>query len=123
MPEPNEPSGAAPTRDGRRVLAGPALRSLRAAQLRTRITRFGLGQVAFATVFLIGALAYALAPDRHARGSLLWAAALVVLSTFHLAMGLRSLARARRWPPLAWGLSTAAWGVLVTALVSILLRR
>jgi hypothetical protein len=101
------------------------LRHVRAAQLRARATRHAIVQALLASVFLIGALAHALAPERHDQGSLLWMAALLVLSTFDLALGLRTLVRLRLRRRLAWVwiAGTAAWGLLSTALVGFLIRR
>ena len=78
-----------------------SLRQVRAAQLRARATRWAVGRVLLGSVFLIGALAYARAPDRHERASLLWMTALLILSTLDVALGLRALARVRRhwWTP------------------------
>ncbi len=68
-------------------------------------------------VFLMGALAYARAPDRHAQVSIAWMAGLLVLSTLDVALGLRTLARLRRRATGWWVLGSAAWGALSTALV------
>ena len=43
-------------------------------------------QVLLGSVFLVGALAYARAPDRHAQSSLAWMAGLLVLSTLDVAL-------------------------------------
>jgi len=100
----------------------PSLRHVRAAQLRARATRRAIGQVLLGTVFLIGALAYARAPDRHEQPNLLWMAGLLVLSTVDVGLGTRTLARVRRRPRRLWVAATAAWGVLATVLVGFLLR-
>jgi hypothetical protein len=107
------------------VAASPlSLRQVRAAQLRARATRHAIVQALLASVFLIGALAHALAPDRHAQGSLLWMSALVVMSTLDVALGLRTLVRLRLRRRLAWiwMVGTAAWGLLSTALLGFLVR-
>jgi hypothetical protein len=96
---------------------------VRAAQLRARAFRFGIGKSAFGSLFLMGALAYALAPDRHSSTSLTWMAALVVLSTFHVGLGLRTIARARRRAQRLWLPMTLAWGILATVLLKFLLRQ
>ena len=82
-------------------------------------------QVLLGSVFLAGALGYALAPDRHEQPSLAWMAGLLVLSTVDVAMGLRTMARLRmrRRTAWVWVAGTAGWGVLSTALVAFLVRR
>jgi hypothetical protein len=110
-----EPEGAAPpTR---------SLHQVRAAQLRARATRWAIGKSAFGTVFLIGALAYALGPDRHLPSSRLWMALLVVLSTFNVGLGLRTFSRVRRRARRFWLVATVLWGLLATGLLRILLTR
>src|SRR6187551_1281075 len=59
---------------------GRSLRHVRAAQLRARATRQAIIQMLLGTVFLVGALAYARAPDRHEQVNLAWMAGLLVLS-------------------------------------------
>jgi len=100
-----------------------SLRQVRAAQLRARATRWGIGKSAFGTLFLIGALAYALGPDRHLPSSRLWMALLVVLSTFNVGLGLRTFARVRRKARRFWPIATICWGLLATGLLRILLAR
>lgn len=100
----------------------PTLRHVRAAQLRARAQRGAIGRVILGTVFLVGALAYARAPDHHSRSSLLWMTALLVMSTAYVALGVRTLARARRRAPKVWVAAAAAWGVLATIVVGFLLR-
>jgi heme/copper-type cytochrome/quinol oxidase subunit 3 len=73
-------------------------------------------------VFLVGALAFARAPDHHNQDSLLWMTGLLLLSTINVAMGLRTIARVRRRPARLWIAAVAAWGLLSTVLVSFLLR-
>jgi heme/copper-type cytochrome/quinol oxidase subunit 3 len=90
--------------------------------LRTRAVRRAIGQVLLGTVFLVGALAYARAPDRREDANVAWMAGLLVLSTLDVALGTRTLARLRRFPARLWLLATGAWGVLSTVLVGILLR-
>jgi hypothetical protein len=99
-----------------------ALRVVRAAQLRARATRHALGQIALGSVFLVGALAYARAPDRTARGSVLWMTMLLVLSMLDVGLGLRTLARLRRRAARLWIAATAAWGLLSTLVIGFLLR-
>jgi hypothetical protein len=106
--------------------AGPSAQSLhqvRAAQLRARATRWAIGKSVFGTVFLIGALAYALGPDRHLPSSRLWMALLVVLSTFNVGLGLRTFSRVRRRARRFWLVATILWGLLATGLLRILLAR
>src|SRR5689334_11525123 len=99
MPDSGEPSQSAPGGDDRPSAHGgdnnaqgragdpgagpqpavePALRHLRAAQLRGRAVRGGLVKVAFGTVFLVGALAHSLSPERHEGSSLFWMTLLVL---------------------------------------------
>jgi len=108
------------------AVASPlTLRQVRAAQLRARATRHAIVQALLASVFLIGALAHALAPERHEQGSLLWMSALLVMSTLDVALGLRTLTRLRLRRRLGWlwMAGVAAWGVLSTALLGFLVRR
>ncbi len=100
------------------------LRQVRAAQLRVRATRHAIVQALLASVFLIGALAHARAPERHAQGSLVWMSALLVMSTFDVAVGLRTLVRLRLRRQMAWVwmAGAAAWGLLSTALLGFLVR-
>jgi hypothetical protein len=98
------------------------LRQVRAAQLRARATRRAIAQVALGSVFLVGALAYARAPDHLSETSKLWMTGLLVLSTTDVGLGLRTLARVRRRRTHVWVAATAAWGLLATVLVGFLLR-
>jgi heme/copper-type cytochrome/quinol oxidase subunit 3 len=98
------------------------LRYVRAAQLRARVTRVAIGKVVLGMVFLVGALAYARAPDRHQQANLLWMTGLLVLSTLNVALGLRTLARVRRRAARLWIAAVAAWGLLSTTVVGFLLR-
>lgn len=104
--------------------AGRSLRHVRAAQLRARATRQAIIQMLLGTVFLIGALSYARAPDRRAQVNLAWMSGLLVLSTLDAALGLRALVRLRLRRRLAWVwiAATAAWGLLSVVLVAVLLR-
>ena len=98
------------------------LRHVRAAQLRSRAIRGAIGKVVLGTVFLVGALAYARAPDHHLQASLFWMTGLLLLSTGYVALGLRALARVRRRPARLWIAATTAWGLLSTVLIGFLLR-
>jgi hypothetical protein len=98
------------------------LRVVRAARLRTRAARQAIGQVALGSVFLVGALAFARAPDRAAGGSVLWMTLLLVLSMLDVGLGLRTLARLRRKGARLWLAATAAWGLLSTLVIGFLLR-
>jgi hypothetical protein len=98
------------------------LRQVRAARLRGRARKRAIVQVLLGSVFLIGALAYARAPDRHDQASITWIAALLVFSTADVAFGLRMLARVARRATVWWVLGSAAWGALSTALLAFLLR-
>src|SRR5262245_9269952 len=100
-----------------------SMSGLRAAQLRARAVRGALIKIGFGMLFLVGALAHALSPQRHEQTSILWMTALVLLSTMNIAIGLRTLTRVRRlrrgfWPPVA-----GAWAVLSVVLLGLLLRR
>ncbi len=101
---------------------GRSLKHIRAAQLRARAVRWGIGKSALGTLFLLGALTWALSPDRHATTSAFWMAALMVLSTVNVGLGLRTFARARRGAARFWLPATLAWGGLATVLLKILLR-
>ena len=103
---------------------GRSLRHVRAAQLRARATKQAIIQMLLGTVFLIGALSYARAPDRRAQGSLAWMSGLLVLSTLDAALGLRALVRLRLRRRLAWVwiAATAAWGLLSLVVLAVLLR-
>src|SRR5262245_50977040 len=91
-----------------------SLRHVRAAQLRARATRQAIIQMLFGTIFLIGALSYARAPDRHAQVNLAWMSGLLVLSTLDAALGLRALVRLRlpRRQAWIWMAATASWALL-----------
>ena len=106
------------------VAGGRSLRHVRAAQLRARATRQAIIQMLLGTVFLIGALAYALAPDRHDQVNLAWMAGLLVLSTLDAALGLRALVRLRmrRRNAWVWMAATTAWALLSIVVVAVLLR-
>jgi heme/copper-type cytochrome/quinol oxidase subunit 3 len=101
----------------------PSLLAVRAAQLRTKARRRAIGQLLFATIFLVGALSYALAPGRHEQMSLLWMTGLLLLSTLEVAWGLSTLARLQRRARRAWLLPTTAWGLLAVLVLGYLLRR
>ena len=100
-----------------------SLRYVRAAQLRARALRWAIGKSALGSVFLVGTLAYALGPQRHSDLSQIWMAFLLVLSTVNVGLGLRTFSRVRRRAARYWPIATAAWGVLATVLVRILMRR
>jgi len=99
-----------------------SLRHVRAAQLRARALRWAIGKSALGSAFLVGALAYALSPQRHSDMSRTWMAFLLVLSTVNVGLGLRTFARVRRRATRYWPIATAAWGILSTVLVRILMR-
>jgi Kef-type K+ transport system membrane component KefB len=101
----------------------PPLRHLRAAQMRARAVRGGLVKLALGMVFLVGALAHALSPQRHDQSSLVWITLLSLMSTANVGLGLRSLARARRLRGRPWLAAAAAWGLLAVVLLALLLRR
>jgi hypothetical protein len=99
-----------------------SLRHVRAAQLRTRALRWAIGKSALGSAFLMGALAYALSPERHSDMSRLWMAFLLVLSTLNVGLGLRTFSRVRRRAARYWPIATAAWAILSTLLIRILVR-
>ena len=101
-----------------------SLRHVRAAQLRARATRQAIIQMLLGTVFLIGALSYARAPDRHQQANVAWMSGLLVLSTLDAALGLRALVRLRmrRKNAWVWMAATAAWGLLSVVVLAVLLR-
>jgi hypothetical protein len=99
------------------------LSPLRAARSRARAIRGGIVKIAFGTVFLIGALAHALSPERHERSSLLWMTTLLLLSTVNVAWGLRAIALARARHGSPWIFASVAWAVLAVVLLGLLLRR
>ena len=100
-----------------------ALREVRAAQLRAVAIRWAIGKSVFGTIFLLGAIAHALTPEPRAPSTSLWMALLVVLSSAHVGMGLRTFSRVRRQAVRFWLPATVAWGLLATVLVYILSRR
>jgi hypothetical protein len=102
---------------------GHSLRQVRAAQLRAKAIRWAISKSIFGIVFLIGALAYALGPDRQSQSSRVWMALLVVLSTFNVGLGLRTFSRVRRKARRFWWVATIMWGVLATGMIRILLAR
>jgi hypothetical protein len=104
-------------------LAEPPARmdEVRAAQQRSRALRWGLGKLALGTLFLVGALAHALGPEPHGGSAVFWMAALALLSTFNVGLGLRTLARARRRGLRLWPVLAGTWGLLSVALLKLLL--
>jgi uncharacterized membrane protein YfcA len=100
-----------------------SLRHVRAAQLRAKAVRWAIGKSVLGSVFLVGALSYALGPAPHERASVMWMAALVVMSTFNVGLGLRTFGRVNRKVFRYWLPATVAWGVLSAALLKMLLRR
>ena len=99
------------------------LREVRAAQLRGRVVRWAIGKIAFGMLFLIGAMSYTLAPEPRATSTALWMALLVVLSTFHIGLGLRALSRVRGRAARLWLPATLTWGLLATVMLRILTDR
>ena len=102
---------------------GHSLHEVQAAQQRAKAIRWGISKSIFGTVFLIGALAYALGPERLTPSSRMWMALLVVLSTFNVGLGLRTFSRVRHKGRRSWWVATILWGALATGLVRILLAR
>jgi hypothetical protein len=99
---------------------GRSLRHVQAATLRARAVRGALGKTALGTLFLLGALSYGLGPAPHDRSSLLWMAGLVVLSTFNVGLGLRTLSRVRHRGGRLWLPAALAWGVLSVVMLKLL---
>lgn len=102
--------------------AGKTLRHVRAAQLRARAVRWAIGKSVLGIVFLLGAFTYALGPEPGSGASRFWMAALVMLSSFHVGLGLRTFSRARRWASRFWLPATLAWGALSTVVLMFLVR-
>jgi hypothetical protein len=100
-----------------------SLRQVRAAQLRTKALRWAIGKSALGSVFLVGALAYALSPQRHTGSSHVWSTFLLVMSTLNVGLGLRTFSRVRRRAARYWPVATIFWGGLATALVRLLMQR
>lgn len=103
--------------------ARPSLMQVRAAQLRARALRWAIGKSALGSIFLIGALTYALSPQRHTQLSRVWIDFLLVLSTLNVGLGLRTFSRVRRRAARYWPISTALWGVLSIVLIHFLMSR
>jgi hypothetical protein len=101
----------------------PALKEVRAAQLRAKAVRWAITRIAFGMLFLIGAMSYTLAPDPRSGAAAIWMALLVLLSSFHIGLGLRVLARVRGRGLRLWLPAALAWGVLATAMLRILVGR
>ena len=103
---------------------GRSLRHVRAAQIRARATKQGIIQMLLGTVFLVGALSYARAPDHHDQTNMAWMSGLLVLSTLDVALGVRALVRLRLRRRLGWiwMAATGAWALLSIVVVAVLLR-
>ena len=108
--EGGRPAAGAPTRQ---------LREVRAAQLRALATRWALGKMALGIVFLVGAISYSLGPEPRSQTSALWMALLVLLSTAHLGLGLRTLARVRRWGRRLWVVATVLFALLAITVLRV----
>jgi hypothetical protein len=102
---------------------GAHLREVRAAQLRGRVVRWAITRIALGALFLIGAMSYTVAPEPRASSTALWMAMLVIVSTFHIGLGLRALSRVRDRGTRLWLPATLAWGVLATVVLRILIDR
>jgi len=99
-----------------------ALHQVRAAQLRAKALRWAIGKSALGSIFLVGALAWALSPQRHNQSSMLWMALLLVLSTLNVGLGLRTFSRVRRRAGRYWPIATALWGLLSMVLIRLLMK-
>lgn len=109
--------------DERQEVRAGTLRERRVAELRARVRRWAIWRCLFGVVFAVGAVAHVLGPVPVDRTSVLWASILVVLSAFHVAIGVRAIARLRQWPANVWQVVTFGWGAGTTVLVMYLLRR
>jgi hypothetical protein len=96
------------------------LRHVEAARLRSRAIRGAIVKAALGMIFLLGALSYALGPTPRDRASLAWMAGLVVLSTFNVGLGLRTVSRVRHLRSRLWLPATLAWGLLSVVLLRLL---
>src|SRR5947207_14715470 len=81
---------------------GKSLRHVRAAQLRAKAVRWAIVKAVLGSVFLVGALSYALGPIPHESSSVLWMAGLVVMSIFDVGVGLRTFSRVNRKVARCW---------------------
>ena len=99
------------------------LRQVRAAQLRAKALRWAIGKSTLGSLFLVGALTYALSPQRHSSTSRVWMAFLLVLSTVNVGLGLRTFSRVRRRAARYWPIAAVLWGLLGTAVVRMLMSR
>jgi succinate dehydrogenase hydrophobic anchor subunit len=88
--------------------------------LRGRAIRWAIGKSALGTIFLIGALSYAFGPAPTSSSSRLWMTLLVVLSTFHMGLGLRTFAKVRRRALRLWWVGAVVWAGLATILLRLL---
>jgi len=98
------------------------LKQVKAAQLRARLARKAIWQLALATLFLMGALSFAYGPQRTEGHAPAWMSFLCLLSTFHLATGARLLTRVNRWPSYMAVAGPIVWGGLLLALLWGLVR-
>jgi hypothetical protein len=98
-------------------------REVRAAQLRGRVVRWAITRIALGALFLIGAMSYTVAPEPRASSTALWMAMLVIVSTFHIGLGLRALSRVRDRGTRLWLPATLAWGLLATVVLRLLIDR
>jgi hypothetical protein len=96
------------------------LRHVQAATLRARAIRGAIGKATLGMLFLLGALSYALGPAPRDGISLLWMAALAVLSTLNIGLGLRGIARVRHRGRRIWLPATLLWGILSVVLLRLL---
>ncbi len=86
-----------------------ALEPVLAAQKRASEIRWSLGKMAFGLVFFIGALAHSFTPNQTSSSTALWIA-LLLLSTLHVGMGMRGIARVRGRGLRLWLPLTLLWG-------------
>jgi hypothetical protein len=96
------------------------LRHVQAARLRSKAIRGAIGKTALGMIFLLGALSYAFGPAPRDGASLAWMAGLVVLSTFNIGLGLRTIARVHHRGGRYWLPATLAWGLLSVVLLRLL---
>jgi hypothetical protein len=98
-----------------------APREVRAAQLRAVALRWAIGKSVLGAVFLLGAIAHALGADRDQSAG--WIGLLVILSTMHVGLGLRTFSRAWRRAGRLWLPLTLVWGLAATTVLAVLVRR
>ena len=95
------------------------LPGVKAAQARAVAGRWSLGKLALGTVFLVGAMSYALGPERQSRQSVWASGLLLLLSTVYVGLALHGFSRVRQRGKRLWVVLTVAWAVLAGAIMKI----